>query len=130
MKLKALIKEITETLKEYQVKPEYKTVDGTRIDLAVLKNNEKLLAIEFESTYAWIDRRVIYNAIKAYRQGFPNLVIIYPFNKNAIEKSWVMNYVKEIGITMQIIKPDETIKTLNTVLGITKIAPPKIEKII
>ena len=129
MKLKALIKEITSSLETFQVKPEYRTLDGTRIDLAVLKNEDKLVSIEFEKTYKWIDRRVLYNAIKAYRQGFPNLVIIYPFDKGVIERSWVMNYIKEIGVNTLIIKPDQAIKTLNELTKNNELKPPKIEKL-
>ncbi|MFA5406343.1 MAG: hypothetical protein WC307_03220 [Candidatus Nanoarchaeia archaeon] len=102
MKLKALTNELLELLPG-AVK-EYRTPDGTRIDVAV---PEIGLAIELENTYKWIDRRVLFNAVKAQRAGFKDLVIIYPFKDDCIRRSWVMKYVKELGINLTIIKPDK-----------------------
>lgn len=113
MKLKSLINEITELLKPLEVKKEYRTSDGTRIDLAI---PEKGLAIEFENSYKWIDRRVLYNAIKAHREGFKDLIIIYPFKDDVIQRSWIIKCIKELGVNLKIIKPDE----LNKILKITK----------
>ncbi len=102
MKLKALTNELLALLPG-SVR-EYRTPDGTRIDVAV---PERGLAIELENTYKWIDRRVLFNAVKAQRAGFKDLVIIYPFKDDAIKSSWVMKYVQEIGVSLRIIKPDE-----------------------
>jgi len=104
MKLKALAAEIKELLSPLEVKKEYRTPDGTRIDLAV---PEKGLAIEFENSYKWIDRRILYNAIKAKRGGFKDLVIIYPFKDEVIRRSWINGFIKDLGINLTITKPSE-----------------------
>ncbi|MBD3312544.1 hypothetical protein GF352_03785 [archaeon] len=83
---------------------EYRTPDGTRIDLAV---PEKGLAIEFENSYKWINRRVLYNAVKAKRGGFKNLVMIYPFNDKSIKRSWVNSFIEELGVNLVVMKPDK-----------------------
>ena len=109
MKVKALTNEIVELLKPLGVKKEYKTIDGARIDIAV---PERGLAIELENTYSWIERRILYNAIKAHRSGFKDLVIIYPFKDDVIHKSWIMKCIQELGVNLMIIKPTELDKIL------------------
>ncbi len=83
---------------------EYRTSDGTRIDIAIPQKN---IAIEIENSYKWINRRVLYNAVKASRAGLNNLIIIYPFNKDTIINSWVNKFIKELGVKLTIIKPSE-----------------------
>ncbi|HLE06100.1 MAG TPA: hypothetical protein VI790_02010 [Candidatus Nanoarchaeia archaeon] len=120
MKVKAITNELLSMFSD--AKREYRTPDGTRIDVAV---PSKGLAIELESTYSWIDRRVLFDAIKAKRAGFTDLVIIYPFNDNVIQRSWTIKYVQELGVNLRIIKPAEISKLLET----KEIKEPKIEKI-
>jgi len=112
VKLKALTNELLKLLPN-SVK-EYRTPDGTRIDVAV---PEQGLAIELENTYKWINRRVLYNAVKAQRAGFKDLVIIYPFKADTIWKSWVINYVKELGVSLRVIKPSEIEKFINLLIN-------------
>lgn len=110
MRIKALTNELLALLPGS--KKEYRTPDGTRIDVAV---PDKGLAIELENSYGWIGRRILYNAIKAKRGGFKDLVIIYPFKQDTIWKSWVVKYVQEIGINLEIVKPTELDKIVNKI---------------
>ncbi len=109
MKLKALTNELLSSLPN-SVK-EYRTPDGMRIDIAV---PDKGLAIELENSYKWINQRVLYNAIKAKRAGFKDLVIIYPFKANTIWNSWIIKYVEELGIKLTVLKPSEVKELLIT----------------
>ena len=102
MKLKALTQELLSMLPG-SIK-EYRTSDGTRIDVAL---PDRGLAIELENSYKWINRRILYNAVKAKRGGFKDLVIVYPFNPKSIHRSWVSKYVEELGVNLQVIKPSE-----------------------
>ncbi len=99
-------------------KEEYYTEDGTRIDLAVLmENEEEVLAIEFEDSYKWIKQRSLYNALKAYRSGFEDLVFVYPFNKKSIENSWIIDYIDEdLEMNIEVVKPDKLVDTVGDYL--------------
>ena len=110
MKLKALTNEMLSLLPG-SVK-EYRTPDGTRIDIAL---PEKGIAIEFENSYKWINRRVLYNAIKALRSGFKELVIIYPFKQDVILNSWVAKYIEETGLKLRVIGPREIENFINEI---------------
>ena len=90
--------------------PEYRTPDGTRIDVAVLKGEEKLLAIELEASFKWFPQRVLYDVVKAHRAGFPELWIVTPF-RNA-KPGWVMNYAEELGVELKILSPEKLEKEM------------------
>lgn len=128
MKVKAITKELLSMFPD--AKKEFRTPDGLRIDVAV---PSKGLAIELESTFSWIDRRVLFDAIKAKRAGFSDLVIIYPFKDDVIRKSWTVKYVEELGVNLRIIKPTDIYGLIKdkevTKVNELKIKPPKIEKI-
>lgn len=114
MKVKGLIEEIKELAEErgLEAVEELYTSDRTRIDVAILKEEKKLLAIEFERTYKWIRRRILYNGIKAYRAGFKDLLMIYPFSQNSVPNSWVMDYLEDIGMNIDIVHPDDCLKEI------------------
>ncbi|NJE26272.1 hypothetical protein E3E22_06490 [Thermococcus sp. MV5] len=95
---------------------ELSTRDGARIDLAILKENEKILAIEFENSYKWIKQRVLYNTIKAHRDGFNRLWIVYPFNNKPLKNSWVGSFIEELGVEIEVIHPKEIGKKLKEFL--------------
>jgi len=86
---------------------ELSTIDGARIDLAILKENEKILAIEFENSYKWIKQRVLYNAIKAHRDGFNRLWVVYPFNNKPLRNSWVGSFIEELEVEVEVVHPKE-----------------------
>ncbi|MBC7094116.1 hypothetical protein [Thermococcus sp.] len=86
---------------------ELSTIDGARIDLAILRENEKILAIEFENSYKWIKQRVLYNAIKVHRDGFSRLWIVYPFNNKPLRNSWVGSFIEELGVEVEVVHPKE-----------------------
>nr|WP_206204583.1 hypothetical protein [Thermococcus sp. 21S7] len=90
--------------------PEYRTGDGTRIDVAVLKDGEKLLAIELENSYKWIRQRIVYNIVKASRAGFPELWIVYPFQAPSL--GWIEEYAEELDVSISILKPEELKRAL------------------
>ncbi len=93
-------------------KIEYYTDDGTRIDLGILMDDgeDKVLAVEFEDSYKWIKQRTLYNALKAKRSGFEDILFVYPFQKKSIENSWVVDYIEEdLDVNMKVVKPDELV---------------------
>ncbi|WP_367883639.1 hypothetical protein [Thermococcus peptonophilus] len=55
IKVKTLTKQIIELSEELglQAVSEYRTSDGTRIDIAILNGEEKILAIELEASFKW-----------------------------------------------------------------------------
>lgn len=122
MKVKKLTLEIIDLVKPFNIKAveEYSTDDGTRIDVGILNGSKKLLAIEFERTYKWIRHRLIYNGLKAYRAGFENIMFIYPFNKKGILNSWIIKFLEDLGMNIQIKNPDNCLKELNNFLKRTK----------
>ncbi|MBO8174042.1 MAG: hypothetical protein H0Z18_02155 [Thermococcus sp.] len=107
--MKYLLKEAEEfcDLHGFRAVREFRTEDGSRIDLVIFNGDEKVLAIEFENSYKWIKQRILYNAVKAKRAGFNRLVIVYPFNNDPLSKSWVEEYVKEeLRVELVLVKPD------------------------
>lgn len=112
IKVKTLTRQILALAEElgFNAVPEYRTPDGTRIDVAVLKGEEKLLAIELEASFKWFPQRVLYDVIKAHRAGFPELWIITPF-RNA-KPGWVMNYAEELGVELKILSPEKLEKEM------------------
>jgi len=88
---------------------EYRTEDGSRIDLAILRGDEKLLAIELEASFKWIRQRVLYNAVKAHRAGFPELWVVYPFKMPRL--GWVASFIEEeLGMKLLILQPEEFVE--------------------
>jgi len=83
MKMKQIASEIVDLANSHGLAAiiEYKTKDKTQIDIAIKDSTTNIVAIEFESLYKWITHRLLYNAIKAKREGFSNIVFIYPFNQ-------------------------------------------------
>ena len=96
---------------------ELSTIDGARIDLAILKENEKILAIECENSYKWIKQRVLYNAIKAHRDGFNRLWIVYPFNNKPLRNSWVRGFIEELGVEVEVVHPKEVKEKVRDLLA-------------
>lgn len=86
---------------------EFPTMDNARIDLAILREDEKILAIEFENSYKWIKQRILYNAIKAHRAGFKHLWVVYPFRDEPLRNSWVKEYLRELGVEVEVISPEK-----------------------
>ena len=121
IKIKSLLKEAEElcALHGFRAIREFRTEDGSRIDLVIFKGDEKVLAIEFENSYKWIKQRILYNAVKAKRAGFNRLVIVYPFNNDPLSKSWVEEYVKEeLRVELVLVKPDGFLSTLKESLKV------------
>ncbi|MCO6040478.1 DUF3131 domain-containing protein [Thermococcus alcaliphilus] len=65
------------------------------------------MAIEFENSYKWIKQRILYNGIKAHRAGFKHLWVVYPFRNEPLRNGWVSNYLKELGMNLEIVSPEE-----------------------
>ena len=107
IRVKALTKEAAEIAGEMGLTavPEYRTADGTRIDLAILNDGRKLLAIEFENSYKWIRQRLLYNIVKASRAGFSELWVVYPFQLPSL--GWINEYALELGVELRILGPEE-----------------------
>ncbi|NJE03960.1 hypothetical protein [Thermococcus sp. MV11] len=107
IKVKTITREIIALAQELGLRavPEYRTPDGTRIDVAILKNEQRLLAIELEASFKWFPQRVLYDVVKAHRAGFPELWIVTPFRGSP---GWVESYAKELGLKMEI-KSDRAI---------------------
>ncbi|WP_457742576.1 hypothetical protein [Thermococcus sp.] len=93
--------------------PEYRTPDGTRVDIAVLNGERKLLAIELEASFKWFPQRVLYDVVKAHRAGFSELWVVVPFRANP---GWVLKYAEELGLTLVIMGEEEAIERLKTSL--------------
>ena len=109
IKVKTLTREIVSLSKELGLKavPEYRTPDGTRIDIAILKGEERLLAIELEASFKWFPQRLLYDVVKAHRAGFPELWVVSNFNSNP---GWVINYAEELGLELRILKEKEVLE--------------------
>ena len=115
IKVKKLSNEVKDLCiaRNMEGKIEYYTGDGTRIDLGILMNDgeEKVLAIEFEDSYKWIKQRTLYNALKAKRSGFEDILFVYPFNNKSIENSWIVDYIEnELEMNMRVSKPDQLLE--------------------
>ncbi|MFX1562403.1 MAG: hypothetical protein ACFFDP_03765 [Promethearchaeota archaeon] len=98
MRVKALIVGLKELVAELNVEgwQEFRTPDGTRIDFAITRGSERLLAIEFERSRKWLFARVLYNAVKAQRAEFPSILFVYPYyDLPRAGRSWVPTYVED-----------------------------------
>ncbi|ASJ06276.1 hypothetical protein [Thermococcus pacificus] len=117
IKVKTLTREIVSLAEGLGLKavPEYRTPDGTRIDIAVLNGEKKLLAIELEASFKWFPQRLLYDVVKAHRAGFPELWVITPFRNT--KPGWVLNYAREIGIGLRILKEKEVIEEFRVLLA-------------
>ena len=116
IKVKTLTREIISLARELGLRavPEYRTPDGTRIDVAILKGEKKLVAIELEASFKWFPQRLLYDVVKAHRAGFPELWVVTPFR--SAKPGWVLNYAKEIGMRLRIMAPEDVEKEMT---GIT-----------
>ncbi len=94
--------------------PEYRTPDGTRIDIAVLNGERKLLAIELEASFKWFPQRLLYDVVKAHRANFPELWVVSNFNS---KPGWILSYAAETGITLRILKEKEVLEKLRARLA-------------
>ena len=114
IKVKALTRQIIVLAHELGLKavPEYRTPDGTRIDIAVLDGEKKLLAIELEASFKWFPQRVLYDVVKAHRAGFSELWVVTQFRA---KPGWIGDYAKEVGIKLALIGPEEAFKKLKGV---------------
>ncbi len=98
MRVKALVAGLTELVEELGVEGwhEFRTPDRTRIDFAITKRSQRLLAVEFERSRKWLFARVLYNSVKAQRAEFPAILFVYPFyDLPRAGRSWVPNYVED-----------------------------------
>ncbi len=113
--MRGLTKEASEIVRDMGLLPvsEYRTADGTRIDLVIMDGREKLLAIEFENSYKWIRQRLLYNIIKASRAGFSQLWIVYPFQIPHL--GWIEEYAKDLGVEIKILKPEEFLEKIYSI---------------
>jgi len=101
IKVKTLTRQIIALADElgFKAVPEYRTPDGTRIDVAIIDGEKKLLAIELEASFKWFPQRVLYDVVKAHRAGFSELWIVTPFRGSP---GWVAGYAEELGLKMEI----------------------------
>jgi len=115
IKVKTLTREIVALASEFGLSAvqEYRTPDGTRIDIAILRDGQRLLAIELEASFKWFPQRVLYNVVKAHRAGFSELWIITPFNPNP---GWVLGYANELGISLRTMGEEKVLPELKTFL--------------
>ncbi|WP_457751880.1 hypothetical protein [Thermococcus sp.] len=93
--------------------PEYRTPDGTRIDIAILDGERKLLAIELEASFKWFPQRVLYDVVKAHRAGFPELWVVTPFRGSP---GWVEGYAEELGLKLEIKNDKALLEELRALL--------------
>jgi len=94
-----MIENVTHVCESLSVnaKAEYRTPLGSRIDIALFKENKPALAIEFENSYKWIAQRVLYNGIKAHAAGFDTILFICPFQKEFTNKL-VLAHLEHLGV--------------------------------
>jgi hypothetical protein len=106
IKVKTLTRQIVELSSEFgfQAVPEYRTPDGTRIDIAILHGEKKILAIELEASFKWFPQRLLYDVVKAQRAGFPELWVVSNFSS---KPGWVLGYAKELGLELSILKEED-----------------------
>lgn len=118
MKVKGLTNKIIDLAESEGcvAEPEHFTPDRTRIDVAVLRGEKKLVAVEFERTYKWIRRRILYNGIKAYRAGFKELFLIYPFQKKSVPNSWVLTFLEDLGLNVRILHPNKCLEEVRRLI--------------
>ncbi|WP_099212369.1 hypothetical protein [Thermococcus henrietii] len=115
IKVKTLTRQIIGLADElgFRAVSEYRTPDGTRIDVAILDGEKKLLAIELEASFKWFPQRVLYDVVKAHRAGFPELWVVTPFNANP---GWVLKYAEEVGLILRIMGEERVLPELRTFL--------------
>ena len=111
IRVKTLTREILSLAQELGLKavPEYRTGDGTRIDVAILKDGEKLLAIELEASFKWFPQRLLYDVVKAHRAGFSELWVVSNLNS---KPGWIMDYADEIGMVLRILREKDVTEEL------------------
>ncbi len=116
IKVKTLTREIISLAGELGLSaiPEYRTPDGTRIDVAILKEEKKLVAIELEASFKWFPQRLLYDVVKAHRAGFPELWVVSNFTSKS---GWIINYAGELGISLRILKEREVLEGLRVRLA-------------
>jgi len=113
MRVKALVAGLADLVEELGVEGwhEFRTPDRTRIDFAITKGTQRLLAVEFEQSRKWLFARVLYNAVKAQRAEFPAILFVYPFyDLPRAGRSWVPNYVEDtLGLRLALCHPRDCI---------------------
>ncbi|ASJ08256.1 hypothetical protein A3L11_03045 [Thermococcus siculi] len=109
IKVKTLTRQVLQLSKELGLTavPEYRTRDGTRIDIAILNGEEKLLAIELEASFKWFLQRLLYDVVKAHRAGFPELWVVSNFSSNS---GWIGGYAEELGLALRVLKEKEVLE--------------------
>ncbi len=120
MRVKALIADLTELVAEHGVEGwhEFRTPDRTRIDYAITKGSQRLLAVEFERSRKWLFARVLYNSVKAQRAEFPAILFVYPFyDLPHAGRSWVPNYVEDtLGLRLALCHPRDCLIAAHTLI--------------
>jgi cell division ATPase FtsA len=61
-----------------------------------------ILAIELEASFKWFPQRLLYDVVKAYRAGFPELWVVTQFRA---KPGWIDGYAEEIGVKLRIVSP-------------------------
>lgn len=110
MKLKQLESDISQLFasEAFEVETEFVTADNSRVDLAVHRHGGPLLAVEFEESYKWMRARVLYDSIKADREGFPQLAVVYPFEQRGLESGWIWDFIEDdLDLSTDIVRPDD-----------------------
>ncbi|KXA89493.1 hypothetical protein AKJ62_03045 [candidate division MSBL1 archaeon SCGC-AAA259D14] len=93
---------------EFETRNEFTTEDNSRVDLAVLRNGDPFLAVEFEGSYKWMRSRVLYDAVKADREGFKNLAVVYPFKQRGLKNCWIFDFIEgDLDVAVKIVHPDD-----------------------
>ncbi len=120
MRIKALVEGLEELAVELGVEgwSEFRTPDRTRIDYAITRGSQRLLAVEFEQSRKWLFARVLYNAIKAQRAEFPAILFVYPFyDLPRAGRSWVPNYVEDtLGLRLALCHPRDCLVSTRTLI--------------
>lgn len=106
IKVKTITREIIGSAEKLGLKavPEYRTPDGTRIDIALFNGDVKLLAIELEASFKWFPQRLLYDVVKAHRAGFPKLWVVTPFGNS--KAGWILKYAGELNLAVKILSPE------------------------
>lgn len=104
----------------FEPEDEYRTRDGTRIDLALFRDGRPFVAVEFERTYKWVRRRILYNAVKAHRAGFETLLMVYPFDTDRLAGSWVLAFTREeLEMDVEMVHPDDILDEIERRASLT-----------
>lgn len=110
MKIENLESEISELFSssEFETCVEFTTDDNSRVDMAVLGGGDPFLAVEFEESYKWMRSRVLYDAVKADREGFSHLAVVYPFEQRGLKNCWIFDFIAdELEVNTKIVHPDD-----------------------